>query len=78
MKDRFDLENEINELHFYINQLDMINDNILNHESDLDKDTVANAIQGVSTLMGLYANKLFDTMQQVFKLDHYKDYKEIV
>lgn len=73
MKDRFDLENEINELHTYADQIDLVSDTIINTTKDIDKDTIINALSGLSTLLNMKTNKLFDTFCEVFKLDQYKE-----
>lgn len=73
MKDRFDLENEINELYFYANQIGSISESIM--EDDLDKDTIINALDGIKILLEIHTKKLFDTMCQSFRLDNY-NYKE--
>ena len=73
MKDRFDLENEINELHTYADQIDLVSDSIINTDKDIDKDTIINALSGLSTLLNMKTNKLFDTFCEVFKLDQYKE-----
>lgn len=73
MKDRFDLENEINELHTYADQIDLVSDSIINATKDIDKDTIINALSGLGTLLNMKTNKLFDTFCEVFKLDQYKE-----
>jgi len=73
MKDRFDLENEINELHTYADQIDLVSDSIINTTKDIDKDAIINALSGLSTLLNMKTNKLFDTFCEVFKLDQYKE-----
>ena len=73
MKDRFDLENEINELTVYSDQLNMASASILDSTDILDKDHIVNALQGISILLNLHSDKMFDTMKQVFRLDNYKE-----
>lgn len=73
MKDRFDLENEINELHTYADQIDLVSNTIISTAKDIDKDTIINALSGLSTLLNMKTNKLFDTFCEVFKLDQYKE-----
>ena len=73
MKDRFDLENEINELHTYADQIDLVSDSIINTTKDIDKDAIINALSGLSTLLNMKTSKLFDTFCEVFKLDQYKE-----
>lgn len=71
MKDRFDLEQEINALYGFSEQLSTISEAML--EERLSTDETVNAIEGLRVLMDLQAQKLHDTMCQVFKLDNYKD-----
>lgn len=70
MKDRFDLETEINELYNFSEHLNTVVTGILEHS--LDEDDSVNAIVGIAVLLKLQANKLNDTMSQCFKLDGYK------
>lgn len=69
MKDRFDLENEISALHNFVDHLNIISEGVLTN--DLDKDEASSAIIGVSILLKLQADKLYDTMCQCFKLNSY-------
>ena len=71
MKDRFDLENEISFLHTFVENLGSLSEGVL--ERDLDKDEIVNAVEGLRVMLDLHINKLFDTMQQCFQLDQYKD-----
>jgi hypothetical protein len=73
MKDRFDLENEINELHIYADQINLVSESIINPIEDIDKDTIVNALSGLSALLNMKTNKLFDTFCEIFKLDQYKE-----
>lgn len=70
MKDRFDLEEEINHLHNFVEHLNTVSSGIL--ENGIDEDEAVNAIIGIGVLLKLQANKLHDTMSQCFKLDKYK------
>lgn len=69
MKDRFNLEEEISQLHNFADNLTTISEGILEH--GLSEDETVNAIIGLSVLLKLQANKLHDTMSQCFKLDNY-------
>lgn len=69
MKDRFNLEEEISQLHNFADNLNTISEGILEH--GLSEDETVNAIIGLSVLLKLQANKLHDTMSQCFKLDNY-------
>lgn len=71
MKDRFDLENEISELHNFVQRLDDLGYGIA--ELDLSQDDIFNALSGLSVLLKIHAEKMFDTFTQAFKLDHYND-----
>ena len=71
MKDRFNLENEISFLHTFVENLGSLSEGVL--ERDLDKDEIVNAVEGLRVMLDLHINKLFDTMQQCFQLDQYKD-----
>lgn len=74
MKDRFDLENEIMNLHTFVDNLGTLSEGILEHE--LTTDETVNAIEGLRVMLSLQANKLMDTMSQCFKLDQYRDYTD--
>jgi hypothetical protein len=71
MKDRFDLENEINTLYAFGNQLSLLSEGILEH--DLSNDEVVNVVEGLRVTLDLQAQKLHDTMAQCFKLDQYSN-----
>ena len=74
MKTRFELEDEIMKLYAFV---DNINDAIAYlADSDADPkviDTISNILLGTSTLMGLHADKMLDTMSQCFKLNQYRE-----
>lgn len=72
MKDRFDLENEISELHNFVQRLDDLGYGIA--ELELSQDDIFNAVGGLSILLKIHAEKLFDTFTQVLKLDNYNQY----
>jgi hypothetical protein len=74
MKDRFDLENEIAQLHNFADNLGTVCEGILEH--NLDNDEIVNALEGLRVLLNLHANKLHDTMTQCFNLDQYKNISE--
>ena len=71
MKDRFDLENEINTLYTFSNQLSLLSEGILEYE--LSNDEVVSVIEGLRVTLDLQTQKLQDTMSQCFKLDHYRN-----
>ena len=72
MKDRFDLEQEINALYSFAEQLGTINEEIL--ENRLSTDETVNAIEGIRVMIDLQTQKLHDTMCQILKLDNYREY----
>jgi len=69
MKDRFNLEDEINTLYSFSDQLGTLSEGIL--ERDLSTDDTVNAIEGLRVMINLQAQKLHDTMCQCFKLNGY-------
>lgn len=71
MKDRFNLEDEISQLHSFADHLNTVSEGVLEH--NLSEDETVNAIIGIGVLLKLHANKLHDTMSQCFKLDAYRD-----
>jgi hypothetical protein len=71
MKDRFDLEHEINLLYNFGENLKTLNEGVL--EQGLSNDEISNAIEGIRILLDLHTKKLFDTMTQCFKLDNYRE-----
>ncbi len=76
MKDRFDLENEISELHNFVQRLDDLGYGIA--ELELSNDEIFNAISGLSVLLKIHTEKLFDTFKQTLRLDFYRDESKIV
>lgn len=70
MKDRFDLENEITELHNFVQRLDDLGYGIA--ELELSQDDIFNALSGLSVLLKIHTEKMFDTFTQAFHLDNYK------
>lgn len=71
MKDRFDLENEIAELHNFVQRLDDLGYGVA--ELELSQDDIFNALSGLSVLLKIHAEKMFDTFTQAFKLDNYRE-----
>lgn len=74
MKNRFDLEDEIMKLYAFVDNIENAVEFLA--ESDIDPkviDAMSNILLGTSTLMGLHAEKMLDTMSQCFKLDQYRD-----
>lgn len=71
MKDRFDLENEISELHNFVQRLDDLGYGIA--ELELSQDDIFNALSGLSVLLKIHTEKMFDTFTQAFKMDGYRE-----
>ena len=71
MKDRFDLENEIAELHNFVQRLDDLGYGVA--ELELSQDDIFNALSGLSVLLKIHAEKMFDTFTQAFRLDNYRE-----
>lgn len=69
MKDKYDLETQISELHTFADRLNDISYGIL--ELGMSTDDVANAVIGIETLLNIQTEKLFDTYKQVHFLDQY-------
>lgn len=72
MKDRFDLEEEIMKLFSFVDDIQATVAYLA--ETDTDPriiDNVSNILLGTSTLLGLHADKMLDTMSQCFELDEY-------
>lgn len=74
MKNRFDLENEINMLYTFSEQLGTLSEGILEH--GLSNDEIVNVVEGLKVMLYLQAQKLHDTMSQCFRLDNYREIKE--
>ena len=71
MKDRFNLEDEINTLYSFSEQLGTLSEGILEH--NLTTDETVNVIEGLRVILNLQAQKMHDTMSQCFKLDNYRE-----
>ena len=74
MKTRFELEDEIMKLYVFVDNIEDAIEYLSN--SDIDPkviDTISNILLGTSTLLGLHAEKMLDTMSQCFKLDRYRE-----
>lgn len=70
------MEDEINTLYSFSEQLGTLSEGILEH--DLSRDDIINAIEGLRVILNLQAKKLQDTMCQCFRLDNYRNSTEIV
>lgn len=75
MKDRFNLEDEILRLYSFVESIESVS-NFLMESEDIDDDLCdksVNALNGISALMTIHIQTMFDTMRQVHKLDQYCD-----
>ena len=68
MKDRFDLEQDIMTLSTYVEQMELIKATIDSGNVEL----ASKALGGLSVMLDLHRDKLFDTMCQVLYIDEYK------
>lgn len=75
MKDRFNLEDEINTLYSFSEQLGTLSEGILEH--NLTTDETVNVIEGMRVMLNLQAQKLHDTMCQCFNLDNYRQTNKV-
>jgi hypothetical protein len=75
MKDRFDLEQEILQVKSYADNIRMTAERMINddHNGTIDIDFYWNALNGIAVLLDMHSDVMFDTMQQCFKLDSYKN-----
>lgn len=75
MKDRFDLEQEILQIKSYADNIRMTANRMIDDDQNesIDIDFYWNALNGVAVLLDMHSDVMFDTMQQCFKLDSYKD-----
>jgi hypothetical protein len=69
--DRFELEQQISGILNVCDDLNLLTENIL--ENDMDTDEVANALIGISIVLKMKHDKIFDVFKQTFKLDQYKE-----
>ena len=75
MKDRFDLEQEILQIKSYADNIRMTAERMINDDQNesINIDFYWNALDGIAVLLDMHSDVMFDTMQQCFKLDSYKD-----
>lgn len=69
--DRFVLEEEISKLLNVCDDIDLLTENVL--ETEISRDEIANVTLGISTLLRLRYEKIFDVFKQVFQLDNHKN-----
>jgi hypothetical protein len=73
---RFDLEQQIQNILNVCDDLDLLTENIL--ENDLSIDDISNVTIGLSAILKLKQEKLLDVFKQVFKLDQYNTQSSII
>ena len=75
MKDRFDLEQEILQIKSYADNIRMTAERMINDDQNesINIDFYWNALNGIAVLLDMHSDVMFDTMQQCFQLDSYKD-----
>jgi len=74
MKTRFELEDEIMKLYAFVDNIDDSVEYLANSDTDPKViDAMSNILLGTSTLLGLHAEKMLDTMSQCFKLNQYRE-----
>ena len=69
-KNRFDLENKINQTSFFSDQLRSLNKSLL--DNNIEQDKVAIAIDGLAVLIDIHTEDMFDIFTQALNLDEYK------
>jgi hypothetical protein len=67
MKDRFDLEQDIMTLSSYVEQIELIKATI----DSGNVEVASQALGGLSVMLDLHRDKIFDTMCQVLHIDEY-------
>jgi hypothetical protein len=72
MKDRFELENDIISTHNFSSHIRDLSNAML--EETIDTDEVSNALEGIAVLIDLHAQKMYDTMCEVFCLNEWSDH----
>jgi hypothetical protein len=71
-KDRFDLENEILSTIHYSEMLSEIVDVMESDTREIHVDEVVEALKGISVMLGVHTDKMFDTFKQTLRLDEYR------
>jgi prefoldin subunit 5 len=66
-KNRFDLEQEINELHIFAEQINSLKQAISKY--NLSKKETAKALDGLKVLVNIHSEKMFNTMKDCFNLE---------
>lgn len=67
MKDRFDLEEQICNMHNFANHMHTLSKRIL--EDELPQDQISTALDGLSILLNLHIDEMFDTFVDCFDLN---------
>lgn len=75
MKDRFDLENEIQMFGLFADDIKTVSNFLMESEGVDDDvcDKAVNALNGISVLLEMKTEMLMDTMCQCLKLDQYRE-----
>lgn len=63
----FDLENKIISLHYFCDQINLLHKNVL--ENDRSTDEVSSALLGLSVLLSMSIDDIFETFTEVLQLD---------
>jgi len=66
--DRFDLEHQITRTYDFSQYLRDLADGVM--ERDMKQEDIISTIKGLSVMLDLHTEKLFDTFVQVFELDN--------
>lgn len=66
MRDRFDLEEQITNTHNFAHNMSVLSKRIL--EDNLSHDQISTALDGLSILLNLHADEMFDTFVDCFDL----------
>ncbi len=69
--DKFDLEQKINQTYHFSDKIDDVVWGI--QENNMSKDDIVNALNGISLLLNLHIERMFDTFCEVHKLDGYRN-----
>jgi hypothetical protein len=69
--DRFELENKITNFHSFSDNLRSLANSFL--EGRLDRDGLANGLEGLAVLIDVHTDETFDVFCDVFKLDGYSE-----
>ena len=77
-KDRFDVEQEIMELHSYAEMIRNFADQVYDGERAWSQDDIHTTLHGLGNLLEAHADKMMDTHARVFELGRYTNDPEIL